>query len=121
MHELSIAVNLVELACEKARELGDVGVEALHVRVGPLAGVVKEALLFCFDLAAAGTAIEGARLQIEDVPLSVRCPQCCAERQLPSPQHLRCPVCDTLTPEVVRGRELELAALEVREDVAPHR
>jgi hydrogenase nickel incorporation protein HypA/HybF len=121
MHELSIAVALVEMACEKAAELGDVHVEALHLRLGPLAGVVREALVFSFDLATEGTPIAGARLQIEDVPLVVLCPRCSEEQRLPSVQHLRCPVCDEPTPKVVRGRELELAALEVRENAAPHR
>ena len=120
MHELSIAVSLVEAACEKIEELGAVKVDALHLRLGPLSGVVKEALLFSFDLAAEGTAVEGARLEIEDVPLTVRCPRCGKERELPSPQRLRCPDCDVPTPEVVRGRELELVALEVTES-APHR
>jgi hydrogenase nickel incorporation protein HypA/HybF len=121
VHELSVAVALVERACEKAVELGDVKVEALRVRVGPLSGVVKEALLFSFDVAAKGTAIEGARLEVEDVPLTVHCAHCARERTLASPQHLRCPVCGESTPDVRRGRELELTALEVLDDVASNR
>ncbi len=113
MHELSIAISLIEMAAEKAEQMGGVRVEALHLRLGPLSGVVKEALLFSFDLAAEGTAIEGARLEIEDVPVVVLCPCCDAERRLPSIQHFHCPVCNTPTPDVVRGRELELTALEV--------
>jgi len=115
MHELSIAMSLIEAACEEAEAQGDVRVEALHLRLGALSGVVREALEFSFDLAAAGTAIEGARLQIEEIPVTVYCPRCCEERQLPSLQHFRCPVCDTPTPEVLRGRELELRALEISE------
>jgi hydrogenase nickel incorporation protein HypA/HybF len=56
VHELSIAVALVEMACEKAADLGDVRVDALHLRLGPLSGVVREALVFSFDVAAEGTA-----------------------------------------------------------------
>jgi len=121
MHELSIALSLVEAACEKAAELGGVRVEALRLRLGPLSGVVRDALLFSFELATAGTPIEGARLDIEDVPVVVFCPSCRAERELPSIQHFRCPVCDTLTPEVIQGRDLELAALEVIENATPDR
>jgi hydrogenase nickel incorporation protein HypA/HybF len=66
MHELSIANALVELACEEAEHRGLHRVQALHIRIGPLAGIVKEALLFSFDLAAAGTAIEGARLEVQE-------------------------------------------------------
>jgi hydrogenase nickel incorporation protein HypA/HybF len=121
MHELSIAMSLVEAASEEVERLGDVRVEALHLRLGPLSGVVKEALLFSFDIAAQGTPIEGARLEIDEVPLTVFCHRCEVERELPSPQHLRCPICDEPTPNVVRGRELELAALEVMDHAAPHR
>lgn len=121
MHELSIAIGLVELACEEASRQGNVRVEALHLRLGPLAGVVREALLFSFDVAAAGTAVEGSTLAIEEVPLVVRCPRCEEERVLPSTQSFRCPACGTPTPEVVRGRELELVALEVTDRAAPHR
>ena len=120
MHELSVALSLVEAACEKAVALGDVRVEAVCVRLGPLSGVVKDALSFCFEAATQGTAIDGARLDIEDVPLTVFCPRCLEERPLASAQHLRCPVCDEPTPDIVHGRELELTALEVN-DSAPHR
>jgi hydrogenase nickel incorporation protein HypA/HybF len=121
MHELSIAMALVDAAREKAEELGSVRVEVLHVRIGALSGVVPEALLFSFDLAAKGTPLEGARLEIEEVPVTVRCPRCREERPLPSVQHLRCPVCSEPTPEIVGGKELELAALEVEDHVAAHR
>src|SRR6185295_10786345 len=94
MHELSIAVSLIDMAAEEAERLG-VRVEALHVRLGPLSGVVSDALLFSFDLAAEGTAIEGARLEIEDVPVVVFCPACNEERQLPGIQSFQCPVCGT--------------------------
>jgi hydrogenase nickel incorporation protein HypA/HybF len=120
MHELSVALSLVEAACEKVDTLGAVRVEAVCVRLGPLSGVVKEALAFCFDAATRGTRIEGARLDIEDAPLVAICPRCCEERRIASAQHLRCPVCGEPTPDIVRGRELELAALEV-DDHAAHR
>ena len=119
MHELSIAVALVEMATEKLETLGDVRVTALHLRLGPLAGVVKDALLFSFDMAAAGTPLEGARLQIEEVPLVVRCLEC-GDQEIPTLQGFRCPRCEGPAP-IVQGRELELAALEVHENAAANR
>ena len=120
MHELSVALSLVGAACEQVDALGNVRVEAVRVRVGPLSGVVKEALSFCFEVAAQGTRLEGARLEIEDVPIIVLCPHCGVERRLSSMQHFRCPVCDQPTSDVLHGRELELTALEVS-DRAAHR
>jgi hydrogenase nickel incorporation protein HypA/HybF len=111
MHELSIAIDLVAAASEKAAELG-LRISVVHVRVGALSGVVAEALAFSFDVAAAGSEIEGARLAIEEVPVTVRCPRCGGEPRPASPQALRCPDCGGPASEVVSGRELELFALE---------
>jgi hydrogenase nickel incorporation protein HypA/HybF len=121
VHELSIALSLVELAAEKAAALGDVRVEALHLRLGARSGVVKDSLLFCFELAAQGTTLEGARLEIEDVPIAALCPRCEVEREPAAPWSLSCPVCETPLPAILRGNELELAALEVEENAAAHR
>jgi len=118
MHELSIALALVEMASEESARLGAVRVDALHIRIGPLSGVVKEALRFSFDLATAGSPIEGARLEFEDVPITVFCEGCCCERTVEDAQHLRCPACKALAPDVRRGRELQLAALEVTDRAA---
>lgn len=115
MHELSIAHQLVEMAAEAAREAGMGKVHAVHVRLGVLSGVVKEALLFAFDVAAQGTAVEGARLVVEDVPVKVFCGPCREERVLPQPFPIRCPVCGQRTGEVLEGREIELYALEEEE------
>ena len=114
MHELSIALSIVEMAAEEARRRA-VRVEAVHLRLGALSGVVKEALLFSYDLACEGTTIEGSRLVIEEVPTVAYCPACQQERELGAGHRFFCPICDTPTPEVVQGRELEVVALEIRE------
>lgn len=67
MHELSIAITLVELAAEAAQSLGAAGVSRLFVRLGAGAGVTAEALRLSFDLAAEGTVVQGARLELEPV------------------------------------------------------
>lgn len=119
MHELSVALALVEAACEKLETLGDVRVEALHVRVGVLSGLVKEALTFSFDVATEGTPLAGARLECEEVPVTVACARC-GERELPVLQPFRCPDCGMPAP-VVKGREMDFVALEVRDHAAAHR
>ncbi len=112
MHELSIALSIVEGAGEEAARRGG-KVSVVHLRLGQLSGVVKDALLFSYDLACEGTLLEGSQLMIEEEPVVVFCPECAAERALASIQSFRCPVCGALTPDVVRGRELELVALEL--------
>jgi hydrogenase nickel incorporation protein HypA/HybF len=112
MHELSIALSLVDLAEEEAGRQGG-RVCAVHLRLGALAGVVKEALLSSYEMACADTALEGSRLVIEEVPVVVFCPECQALRTLSGVQAFTCAECGTPTPDIRQGKELELVALEV--------
>ena len=113
MHELSIAQSLIEVAESAACDANATQVTCLHLRVGRLSGVVPASLLFCFDIAAEGTLLEGAKLKIEEVPVIVHCPVCQKDVTLVSTQRFRCPCCNAPTPEIVQGRELQLTSLEV--------
>ena len=113
MHELSIAMSMVEMAAEEAARRGGVQVNAIHLKLGQLSGVVKEALLFSYEVACEGTPLEGSRLVIEEVPVVVYCQRCKSERTLATIQQFFCPVCATPTSEIVQGKELEVVALEI--------
>jgi len=119
MHELSIALSILDLAAEEAARRSAAGVAAIHLRLGPLSGVVREALLSAYELAREGSPLRSAELVIEDVPVIVYCPACAAERSVLTPPELFCPVCATPTPDVVSGRELEITALEIEEEAVP--
>lgn len=106
-------MSIIEGATEEALRHGAVKVNAVYLKLGPLSGVAKEALLFSFELACEGTALEGSRLVIEEVPATIFCPRCEVERALPSIQRICCPVCGALAPQVEQGREIELVALEI--------
>ncbi len=112
MHELSIALSLVELAQDEADRLGR-RVRAVHLRLGDLSGVASEALLASYEMACADTPLAGSRLVIERVPVVVFCPLCRVERPLDRVRWFCCSECGAPTPEVRRGKELELVALEV--------
>ena len=114
MHELSIAMSILDMAEEEAERQGGVRVQAIHLRLGPLSGVVKEALLGAYDLAREASTLEDAELIIEEVPILASCPSCGTTRPVISVQHLCCAECGTPTPEVVSGRELEIVALEIQ-------
>ncbi|MFD9467033.1 hydrogenase maturation nickel metallochaperone HypA [Streptomyces sp. NPDC060027] len=106
MHELSIAVAVVEQVEEALREQGGT-VASLTLRIGELAGVVPEALDFSFGLATEGTALAGARLLIETVEARAHCDGCGREAPTGMPPVLWCAACGaTLT--LLSGRELEI-------------
>lgn len=113
MHELSIALSILEGAAEEVERQGGGRVYAIHLKLGLLSGVVKDALNFSYDLACEGTPFEGSRLVIEEIPVVVYCPNCRVERTLGSIQDFSCLECGAATPDVVRGRELEITGLEM--------
>jgi hydrogenase nickel incorporation protein HypA/HybF len=115
MHELSIAMSIVDMALEEV-ERRDVRIVAVHLDIGLLSGVVAGALLFSYEMACSGTALEGSRLVIKEVPIEVYCPACRAQKTLSSMQWFCCPECSTPTSEVIHGRELSITALEVHDE-----
>jgi hydrogenase nickel incorporation protein HypA/HybF len=117
MHELSIAMGIVDAVVEEAQNRG-VQVRAVHLRLGALSGVVKEALLFSYEVACQDTPLDGSQLIVEDVPVVVFCAACQKERQLRSVQLFVCPECGAPTMDVRQGKELEVFALEVYENEA---
>lgn len=114
MHELSIAMSIVDLAQEEA-ERRNVHIEAVHLELGALSGVVKEALLFSFEIACDGTPLQGSRLVVKDVPIEVYCPACNMPKTLASMQWFCCPDCGTPASEVIHGKELVITALELKQ------
>jgi hydrogenase nickel incorporation protein HypA/HybF len=114
MHELSIAMSIVEMAQEEA-ERRSVQVDAVHLDLGALSGVVKEALLFSYEVACGGTLLEGSRLVVKDIPIEVYCPMCQMPKTLASMQWFCCPDCSTPTSEVIHGKELVVTALELKQ------
>jgi hydrogenase nickel incorporation protein HypA/HybF len=116
MHELSIAMSIVEMAEEEAAARGDARIHAVHLRLGLLSGVVKEALLSSYEMASAtAPLLEGSQLLIEEVPVEAFCPNCRMARQIASIQWMCCPECGVPTGEILKGKELEVVALEIRE------
>jgi hydrogenase nickel incorporation protein HypA/HybF len=113
MHELSIAVSIIDVAIEELERQGGGRVDAVHLKLGPLSGVIKEALLSAYELACEQTALEGSRLLIQEVPVEIYCAQCQAEQRVESIQEMSCCVCGTPSAQVVRGRELEIVAMEI--------
>jgi len=105
MHELSIAMSILDMAEEECGRRG-AEVEAIHVKLGALSGVLKEALLSAYDLARTETTLPDAQLII--------CPRCRAPRSVPSVQQLCCSECETPSAEILQGRELQVVALELR-------
>ncbi|WP_406423622.1 hydrogenase maturation nickel metallochaperone HypA [Streptomyces sp. NBC_00873] len=111
MHEMSIAMAVVDQVEEAAQAGGAASVGSVRLQVGELAGVVSDALSFCFGLACAGTVLEGAELVVEPVAARARCEPCTDEWAVGMPPRLCCPACGEPTAELLSGRELQIVSV----------
>ena len=111
MHELSIAESVVRIA---SRQADGRRVTKVQMKVGHLRQVVPSALAFGFELLAEGTPVEGAELEMEQVPAEGRCRGCGAESRLGN-FPLQCSGCGSFDLEILKGEELLVESLELEE------
>jgi len=107
MHELSITRNIVAIVSERAN---GARVTQITLEVGKLSAVVPDAIRFCFDVVAQGTAVEGARLEVIEVPGHGRCRACGLDIELRQVVE-RCP-CGSSDLERLSGEELRIKQME---------
>ena len=108
VHELAITQSVVDMVVERAagRQIARV-----RLQVGALSGVVPDAMMFCYELVAAGTPLEGSTLEIEPVPGAAHCRTCGQDFQL-SNLILLCP-CGSADVGILAGRELCVRSIDL--------
>jgi hydrogenase nickel incorporation protein HypA/HybF len=113
MHEIGVMSSALTAVLAEARRHGADRVRRIVLRVGALSGAEPAALHFAFEVVARGTPAEGAALQIETVPAVAHCAACRLDFEPDSGFIAQCPRCRGLSGELRRGRELELAQVEL--------
>jgi hydrogenase nickel incorporation protein HypA/HybF len=112
MHEVAIMTEALRMAQEAATAAGAARITKVRLRIGALSGVVPEAMRFAFDVVAHDTPAAGATLEIELVPGACWCATCQAEFEC-ADFFNECPRCHNPGGDLRRGRELEIAAVEL--------
>jgi hydrogenase nickel incorporation protein HypA/HybF len=113
MHEVSIALSILEIARGYCEREGCKGIGSIKVKIGRASGVLPDALLFAFDTAKAGTIAEKAALTIEEIPVSGFCNTCNNNFSVEEAYILCCPKCGGTSFRVETGQELDISEMEV--------
>ncbi|MBU1431847.1 hydrogenase maturation nickel metallochaperone HypA [Myxococcota bacterium] len=112
MHELSLAMSLVEIIEAEAARQDFHKVRSVLMEIGELSCVEVEAMRLAFEVAVRGTVAEAATLEIEITPGAARCPDCGHLAQISS--HLSpCPQCGAMGLIACGGDQLQIKELEV--------
>jgi hydrogenase nickel incorporation protein HypA/HybF len=109
MHEVALMASVVEAIESRTQPARVVRV---RLEVGRLSGIVPDALRFCFDVCTRETTLEGAGLEIREVPGRVRCRDCGDELAIDS--FLDLCACGSAALDVLEGQELRIQSVEVQ-------
>lgn len=108
MHELGITRNIVAIVSEKAQSAKVIRVT---LEIGKLSAIMPDAIRFCFDIVAKDTVLDGATLEIREIPGRGRCRDCRKETAL---EQLfgRCE-CGSNSIDCIAGEELNIKEMVV--------
>lgn len=113
MHELSIALSILDVVADEADKHRPARVKSVHLKLGPLSGVAEEALRGAFEIARESSPFPELELVVETVTVRIHCPNCGVERAAVSLQDLCCSTCGAFASDITGGRDLEVVALEI--------
>jgi hydrogenase nickel incorporation protein HypA/HybF len=116
MHEIGIANSILEAVRAEAERHPRATPRKVAVRIGELAAVDADALRFGFEVLTRDTELESLELEIEICPRRHRCYSCGAEFNV-TDYEFQCPQCGEGRTECIGGDQLELAYLEIDEQM----
>jgi hydrogenase nickel incorporation protein HypA/HybF len=115
MHEMSIALSIVEAVEARAVKEGASRVSAIDILIGKLSGIEPESLKFCFSAASKGTIAEDALLALEEREGRGECMDC--RQMFPvSFYYAECPGCGSMRIAIVSGEEFQIQSMTIEEE-----
>ncbi len=118
VHELSIVTSILGTVEAEARKRPGTKFVKVGLRVGEIAGLDNDSLTFGWDAMTRATEFEGLTLEIESVPWRNICPGC-EKDFLVRDYQTQCPTCGETVTRCVGGEELDIAYIEVEDEVQP--
>lgn len=113
MHEMSIAINIVDIAVEEANKAGADLISEIVLDIGSLSGVEIEALKFAMDSAVKSSPVlDKSKLLINEIQAKARCRQCQNEFDVESVFSL-CEKCQSYDMEILQGNEMKIRSLVI--------
>jgi hydrogenase nickel incorporation protein HypA/HybF len=111
MHELRIAEDLVKIVLDTAGNEGLNEISTVNVCFGRMIQIVPEIFRFAFTVAVKNTIAAEARLDIEILPVELRCKNCGTVFR-PCEIFFICEACGSADLEILQGKELYIKSIE---------
>lgn len=115
MHEMSIVDGLINIVRQEMVKNEVTRLLKVQVKFGRLTNIVPDALYMGFEALTKGTDFDGAILEVEEIPMRVRCCKCRHEfsPEAADPVFIPCPACgEEFGHEILSGKELYIDHIE---------
>ena len=112
MHEYSIVTSLLDLCKENAKKEGAAKIIKVEVKIGKLSGVEPYLLKSAFEAFKEGTICQNAEFIMNIQEVVLFCNNCNKQFEIHNFE-MRCPSCDSISVDIVDGKEMYLMSLEM--------
>ncbi len=112
MHELSIAIGIVDIAEKETAKANANKVDMIELEIGTLAGIEFDSLEFVWPSAVKDTVLEHATKKIHIVHGKAKCSDCDTVFKLDN-IYDACPNCKSYLKGILKGKELLVKSLVV--------
>ena len=114
MHEVSIALGMIEELKRIALENNAQKVTCVKLKIGKMSGIVTDSLIFAFDAVKLEHPIlSSATISIEEVPLVYECTKCRKTFETDSLAFPSCPFCESYSLKLISGEEQNIENVEL--------
>lgn len=111
MHEIKIAEELSAIVLEAAKTEKLTTVSKVNISFGQLIQIVPDIFRFAFGEAVRDTVAEGAEVDIEILPVKMKCITCGIDF-IVSDNRFACDKCGSTDLEIIQGKELYVKSIE---------
>ena len=110
MHELSLAMEVIELVRREAEKQGVSKILEIDIEVGDLSGIEAEAFQFGMEMQVKGTILDGATINLVQTPGTGICSGCQLKFEMKNRLDA-CPKCKCFPSEITGGQEFRVLSL----------
>jgi hydrogenase nickel incorporation protein HypA/HybF len=115
MHEGNFTQAIVDAILGELKKYPNAKPETVRVSVGEMLHLVPGSVQLHYDLMTRGTRLEGIKLELQEIPVTVRCRPCGYERAVEDHHLLMCAHCGALDVKLLSGDEILIDSIEFAE------
>ncbi len=110
MHELSLAMEVIELASRESKKNGVSKIFEMEIEVGDLSGVEADTFQSALEMIVKDTLLENTLIQINRQPATGKCTDCNQAFEMKE-RMATCPTCHCFPSEISGGQEFRVVSI----------